>query len=288
MDVESGLLAGIAAHPHDDTPRLVYADWLDENGQALRAEFIRVQCAVKHLEELPAEKQRPHVHLWRRNQELLDHHRHDLLGPIGDDLGYFDAVFDRGFLNQLTLTAELFLKHAVAIRALKPTPRITVNEAGGEPFSAMLACPELGLVETLNVAPLDHEDERIGEPGVAALVKCPYLGRLEVLQMEGCEIGDAGLNALLHAATLPALIELDVSLNQISDGGVEFLVNSPMWERLRRVVLGGNPLSDEAAVLLANAADMSRLENLNLRFTGIGSFGHRVLLKKYGGRVDLF
>lgn len=31
----------IAVQPDDDTPRLVYADWLDENGQPERAEYIR-------------------------------------------------------------------------------------------------------------------------------------------------------------------------------------------------------------------------------------------------------
>ena len=46
-DTRSQLLAGIAAHPDEDTPRLMYADWLDERGDqpddALRAEFIRLQ-----------------------------------------------------------------------------------------------------------------------------------------------------------------------------------------------------------------------------------------------------
>ena len=33
----------MVAHPDEDTPRLVYADWLDDNGHAARAEFVRVQ-----------------------------------------------------------------------------------------------------------------------------------------------------------------------------------------------------------------------------------------------------
>lgn len=288
MDVESGLLAGIAAHPHDDTPRLVFADWLDENGHPLRAEFIRVQCAVKHLAELPAEVQRPHIHLWRRNQELLDHHRPDLLGPLGDDVSYFDAVFDRGFLRELTVTGELFLKHAAAIRAFKPTPRIRVHRIGYDAVPLVLARPELATVETLNLTPLDREDIPVGSEGVDQLTRCPDLTRLEVLELENCAIGDAGLYDLGRTATLPALIELDVSYNEIADDGVFVLVNSPLWPRLRRLVLGGNPLSDFAAEVLADAASTSRLENLNLRFTGIGPEGYRTLLNKYGGRVDLF
>lgn len=43
------LLRAICAAPAEDTPRLVYADWCDENGQPERAEFIRVQIALSHL-----------------------------------------------------------------------------------------------------------------------------------------------------------------------------------------------------------------------------------------------
>jgi uncharacterized protein (TIGR02996 family) len=50
------LLRAILEAPAEDTPRLVYADWLDENGQPERAEFIRVQC------ELPRLVKEPHFH----------------------------------------------------------------------------------------------------------------------------------------------------------------------------------------------------------------------------------
>ncbi len=43
-------LAAIVADPDDDTVRLVAADFLDENGHADRAAFIRVQVALARLE----------------------------------------------------------------------------------------------------------------------------------------------------------------------------------------------------------------------------------------------
>src|SRR5262245_59374166 len=56
MTEQAALLAAIAANPDDDTPRLVYADWLDEHrpdrvpsaaaGASARAEFMRVQCRL--------------------------------------------------------------------------------------------------------------------------------------------------------------------------------------------------------------------------------------------------
>lgn len=41
---EAALLRGILLDPANDLPRLVYADWLEEHDQGLRAQFIRLQC----------------------------------------------------------------------------------------------------------------------------------------------------------------------------------------------------------------------------------------------------
>jgi len=46
MTDRTAMLAAIIAHREDDTPRLVMADWLEENGEPARAEFIRVQCEL--------------------------------------------------------------------------------------------------------------------------------------------------------------------------------------------------------------------------------------------------
>ena len=47
-DTDAALLAAIRANPEDDTARLVYADWCDENGTTdqhrARSEWIRMTC----------------------------------------------------------------------------------------------------------------------------------------------------------------------------------------------------------------------------------------------------
>jgi uncharacterized protein (TIGR02996 family) len=40
------ILSAVLADPFDDLPRLILADWLDENGEPSRAEFIRAQIAL--------------------------------------------------------------------------------------------------------------------------------------------------------------------------------------------------------------------------------------------------
>lgn len=46
MSDADALLRAIVRHPDDDTPRLVYADWLQENGRGEEAEFLRAQCRL--------------------------------------------------------------------------------------------------------------------------------------------------------------------------------------------------------------------------------------------------
>src|SRR6476661_1583991 len=63
-------LAAITADVDEDTPRLVYADWLQENGDEPRAEFIRLQCALAKLpDDRKSKKVRPAME--HREQVLL-------------------------------------------------------------------------------------------------------------------------------------------------------------------------------------------------------------------------
>lgn len=48
-DIEQAFLTDIARNPQDVTPRLIYADWLEEHEGASRAEFIRLQCEYNQL-----------------------------------------------------------------------------------------------------------------------------------------------------------------------------------------------------------------------------------------------
>lgn len=52
MNDEDAFLAAIKSAPNDDLPRLVYADWLDEQGRP-GGEFLRVDCDIARLD--PAE-----------------------------------------------------------------------------------------------------------------------------------------------------------------------------------------------------------------------------------------
>jgi uncharacterized protein (TIGR02996 family) len=50
MSEHDAHIQAIIEAPNDDTPRLIYADWLEEHGDSERAEFIRVQIERARLE----------------------------------------------------------------------------------------------------------------------------------------------------------------------------------------------------------------------------------------------
>ena len=84
--------------PDDDTPRLILADYLEENGEADRAEFIRVQCQLAAW--VPEARER--MALQRRERELLAGHRDEWLGPFAG-WGQGHTRFRRGMIEAIVL-----------------------------------------------------------------------------------------------------------------------------------------------------------------------------------------
>src|SRR5437868_8372290 len=125
MPTADDFLRAILAAPDADVPRLAYADWLEDDGDPDRAEFIRVQCA---LAAMPDGRREYHP-LRERERALKVRHRdewlrpfHRLLGP-GRPRGWqrwlsrpapWHARFRRGFVEVLSLRLDDYLSHAGA------------------------------------------------------------------------------------------------------------------------------------------------------------------------------
>jgi uncharacterized protein (TIGR02996 family) len=110
-------LRAICADPEDDTVRLVYADWLDENGDPDRAEFIRLQIQRAQLKaggESPKELKDRDVLLRRLHEERR---RRELPLKILPDTW---QRFWRGFVSGVTANAGYLLQNADAIFTAAP------------------------------------------------------------------------------------------------------------------------------------------------------------------------
>src|SRR5262245_13644040 len=106
------LLAAIRDQPDDDIVRLAYADWLDENGDPTRAEFIRVQCRLavfgqgplwpnttfKEADEFAKKFEREQAKLIRRQAILWEENCIEWLAEL-PDLPGSTVWFHRGFAS---------------------------------------------------------------------------------------------------------------------------------------------------------------------------------------------
>jgi len=145
MTEREAFLAAIAEAPHDDVPRLVYADWLDERDDPL-GEFIRLQL---ELEPLRIPRSDPRAELERnrllhkippgkdypdrktplackldRERELLRSYQADWLGSVADlkdQADHFSPEFRRGFVASAKIGLSEFREHGAALRRACPT-----------------------------------------------------------------------------------------------------------------------------------------------------------------------
>lgn len=126
------LIAAVHEDPNDDSPRLAFADWLEERGNP-RAEFIRVQVELANLEalgnfyELSRENRARARFLRKTANELFSSHGHEwipdwiLNPPPGIKILSFS--FRRGFVSHLKVALPTLAttKGLATIRRLSPT-----------------------------------------------------------------------------------------------------------------------------------------------------------------------
>jgi uncharacterized protein (TIGR02996 family) len=194
MTLDSWLDA-CADHPDDDLRRFAFADWLDEHGDADRAEFIRLQVALSRLPQEQREPAQQH-----RAEALLTRHRTAWLGPLVNLAAAHRWRFPRGVPEQLMLSGKRLGEAGVARLVVSPhLARITEldlpgNQIGDAGVQALAGAPYLARLTTLSLG-----SNRIGEAGAQALADSPHLARLTYLDLRGNPLGDAGTQALRQA-----------------------------------------------------------------------------------------
>ena len=140
MSDADALLAAVLADPAADLPRLMFADALDDAGDPVRAEFIRVQIALAaDPTALP---------LRAREQTLLSLHAAGWLQPLrarGEPLQNpgTHGRFRRGFVDEVWMPAGVFLKRADKLFRRAPVQSLRVTRAGRGELSEVLRSPHL-------------------------------------------------------------------------------------------------------------------------------------------------
>src|SRR5262245_24736947 len=97
MSLEEMFLRDIHERPDEDGPRLILADWLEDNGDPDRAEFIRLQCRLARGVADPAQAVAE-----QRVAELLVQHERRWLGELWSPALHWQ--FHRGLVERLAHT----------------------------------------------------------------------------------------------------------------------------------------------------------------------------------------
>jgi uncharacterized protein (TIGR02996 family) len=265
---EQPFLDAILARYQDDGPRLVYADWLDENDDPDRAELVRVQVA---LARLPDDHPR-RTELADRQTEL----HHKVADVWTARLGGLAAgvEFRRGVLDSVTVVADDFLSYGDELFRLAPAVRrVRLTDAAGL-MPKLIHCPTLARVRELDLFGND-----LGNDGVSLLVQSAYLGGLDALDLGFNGLDFAGVRVLARASTLPNLRGLALNDNkQITGDAVRLLADSPFFAGLRALDLSGNDISDAGVRAVVESRSFDRLVGLKLAENHIGDAGVAVLV----------
>jgi uncharacterized protein (TIGR02996 family) len=276
MSDGTALLRAIIDDPDDDAPRLIYADWLDENGDPARAAFIRAQIKLARLPQDDPDRDRlvqTERTLWKANR--------DAWKAWVPEWARVDR-FHRGFVEDIRCDAEDFIAHADEVRSRTPLrgARLDGNEA------IAVAVFRSRALDGLRRLTLSFP---MREAGWSQFAECPYLERLSELDLTSNGGGNWMIQALVNTDALPALQTLKLKWCGLGDAHVIALANAPRLARLRALDLGHNHIYRDGAKALIESPHLD-LQYLNLagnKTLTADRLTVEALRKRFGERVKL-
>jgi uncharacterized protein (TIGR02996 family) len=169
-DEEFGFIQAVVKDPDNDTPRLLYADWLDEQGDpaaSARAEFIRIQCqlARDHTRHPLLDQHR------QRERELLRAYQARWVAEVAHTNLVSTCRFHRGFLTGIGLPAHQFFTLAPRLFRLAPIQQLTVHELTEVGVASLAYTPECSRLNCADTRRQPHHQRRgpsLGQFSVSA------------------------------------------------------------------------------------------------------------------------
>jgi uncharacterized protein (TIGR02996 family) len=211
---EQAFLADVIASGGDEAPGLVFADWLEDNGQAHRAEFVRLQCRLAALDEFAPERQE----LEQREWELLAVYRDDWLQGLPAwvrEGGTPD--FRRGFVGQAHVRASDFLRKGAGLFAAAPIRDLHLRGIGDR-WAEVAASPLLARLSALDVS-----ENRAKPEALYALLTSPHLTGLTDLRLRSVGLSPGSAGVVAWWPGLSQLQSLDLGSNGVGNDEAEAL-----------------------------------------------------------------
>jgi uncharacterized protein (TIGR02996 family) len=299
MSLHRAFLASVAANPEDDGPRLIYADWLEENGQPERAAFIRLQVEAARLPEGETR-----AALEAQARRVSEEHGLDWLAGTG--LSPEVVRFQRGFPYELNFLRVDWEEEPEAGWDAVPEEGLLASLLTG-----LRSWPELGCVRRLLLC----SEEGMGKEVVRVLADAPEYGRVSELVLvhqllnpedmerlassktltrlrvlsipvssnnDTDEVGDPGCAAIADSPNFAHLEVLELPRTEIGDAGATALAGSPHLANLRRLDLSYNEVEDAGALALAASPHLRSLKELLFEGTPASPDAIRALEARFG------
>ena len=282
---QAALWETIRENPHDDAPRLIYSDWLEEHDDPARAEFIRRQIADERALAEGRRDESSRQNRARANQ-LLRSHRHRWWTPLHQFLdrtefqrGFPSPKFDsRHFRSLIQLTRyyhdvipewRLTMESGVN-RLLEYATHscfrmaVALELLSDIPNPAILA-PYLNAPNLLNIWSLSLSMERIRTGHLEVLVDSPLPGQLrEFAITRPSAINFSHLRTALRGREFTHLHSLELIEQQVTDEVLWKIDEVLPLRRFRRLNLRRNLIGPDGINCLFAGAGESRLQSLTL------------------------
>jgi uncharacterized protein (TIGR02996 family) len=294
---EAPFIRAIAEAPDEDLPRLIYADWLEEQGSPY-GEFIRVQLQQEKGSLTPAERslllrrkleleQALALDAWKRRFPLDVWYRRGFVYELKLEYRRW-ASLDRSRLGNLLQSLQSLLSQPCRFLALPVALRIVgdLDEGSEREFRLpsefvgdLLALPWFANLDALA---LDNGTLIVDVETVRVVVTHSNLKGLKKLILTGHEVGDEVCRMLATFGQLDSLTTLQLFGTGTGDGGARVLAESARFAKFTELDLRFNRIGDEGARALAASEHLSALKKLKLHGNLIGPEGVAALKSRFG------
>ncbi len=284
MNEQQALVQAILEHPDDTARRLIYADWLEENGYNRDAVFIREQCeAYLASERLPYHEQRlapwsrvgglwvPDVpqekderwHLLSRVWGRQQPERCYALMRIGKEF-----LFRRGFVEYGSFRAQKVVENAEKLFSMAPFLFLTITSPNK---SAMDAVEQPKMSQIVG---LDLSNTLVDLQDVERFARFEHLQALHSLKLPGSNLTANAFNILSNFPRLEQIRQLDFSysfydepVSRITHSAIEAFATLPL-PNLSSLLLK-SAVTPEAIEVLVNSPLVSNLKVLELTYNQV-------------------
>jgi uncharacterized protein (TIGR02996 family) len=262
------LLAEILANPDDDTPRLIFADWLEEHGDSDRATFIRLQVQEPHTEPGSPE----HRTITDQTTVLRRRHRDAWLADLPRGLTG-KVTFKRGFVTEIQwISPAAAARIPKRVWARHPIQELVLHEVSGQ-LDRLLALPHLSRIRKLSLH-AGRAADGLDASDLYALAACPNLTGLRSLAIHS-GVGNSLAVALARCPSLPGMTSLYLDDENLDVVGVEILTEAGAanLHKLEHLSLHSRRISDGAARALADTPALAALQGLDMGEVNEGTIG---------------